>query len=163
MLPELVIPTPTPPTPIPNYKLPTNTDALLSWAFVDQHMSAAMFYWISTTRPDGRPHAVPVWGIWYGNRLYFEGSPLTRWAQNLAHNPHIAVHLPSAEQVVLIEGRVQVFNDDDLTAAEWALLDTTFRTKYAIDWGSPYMVVHPHAALAWDAPTLGRMTRWTFA
>ncbi|MEI6136703.1 MAG: pyridoxamine 5'-phosphate oxidase family protein [Chloroflexota bacterium] len=27
-------------------------------------LRTAMNYWIATTRPDGRPHAAPVWGVW---------------------------------------------------------------------------------------------------
>ena len=34
-------------------------------------LRAAMSYWIATTRPDGRPHAAPVWGVWLDDALWF--------------------------------------------------------------------------------------------
>jgi hypothetical protein len=38
--------------------------SLIPWEGVDKMLSKARNYWISTTRPDGRPQAVPVWGVW---------------------------------------------------------------------------------------------------
>jgi hypothetical protein len=38
--------------------------SLISWEYVNKMFSKARNYWISTTRPDGRPQAVPVWGVW---------------------------------------------------------------------------------------------------
>ena len=34
-------------------------------------LRAAMVYWLATTRPDGRPHAMPVWGVLLGEVLWF--------------------------------------------------------------------------------------------
>lgn len=42
-------------------------------------MSETEFYWISSVSKDGIPHAVPVWGIWFENRKFFDGSPKTKW------------------------------------------------------------------------------------
>lgn len=162
MLPELVIPQPVLPENLMNYQLPTTEAALLSWDFVAQQMTAANFYWLGTTSADGQPHSAPVWGVWYKNRLHFDGHPKTKWARNLLKNPSIAVHLPSAEQVVMIEGRARIVEDDEIDAATWAELDTSFQTKYKIKHGSPYWCVHPKKVIAWDTPNLAHMTRWLF-
>jgi hypothetical protein len=37
-------------------------------------------------------------------RLYFGGSPETKWNRNLAANPAVSVHLESATDVVLMRG-----------------------------------------------------------
>ena len=36
-------------------------------------MSKAHNYWVSTTRPDGRPHVMPVWGVWIEEILFRDG------------------------------------------------------------------------------------------
>lgn len=161
MLPKLIIPDPQPPHALPGYDLPTTHEKLLTWEFVAEQMTAAHYYWISTTYPDGRPHAVPVWGIWHNNRLQFDGGPQTRWSRNLASNPAIAVHLPDGNQVVIIEGHAEALDDNALDKAGWAQIDTLYGDKYDAE-GSPYWVVHPHKVLAWDGDSLETMTRWVF-
>lgn len=162
MLPELVIPVPQPPREIPNYHLPTTTENLLTWDFVVEKMTPAEFYWLNTASPAGEPHSAPVWGIWYKNRVHFDGSPKTLWARHLIKNPHIAVHLPDAQSVVMIEGQARIIEDNEIDSATWDELDTLYRTKYRINHGSPYWVVYPRKVLAWDTADLKRMTRWIF-
>ncbi|UQT57067.1 pyridoxamine 5'-phosphate oxidase family protein [Streptomyces durmitorensis] len=43
---------------------------LLPWAWAAQRLTAARTYWIATTRPDGRPHTRPVWGVWLEDGLW---------------------------------------------------------------------------------------------
>src|SRR5919206_3597441 len=88
------------------YGVPTTDDGLLDWSWATQRLEAARNYWFSTTRPDGRPHAMPAWAVWLDGVLYFEGSPATRRARNLATNPALSVHLESADEVVILEGEV---------------------------------------------------------
>jgi hypothetical protein len=49
-------------------------------------LTVARTYWISTTRPDGRPHAIPVWGVWVDGTLYHGGGDDTRRARKLDAN-----------------------------------------------------------------------------
>lgn len=81
-----------------------NPKALLPWSHVVQRLTEAKHYWLCTVRPDGRPHAVPKWAVYVNDKLYFDGSPETRHAQNIAQNPHVVVHLESGEDVVIVEG-----------------------------------------------------------
>jgi len=48
---------------IPGYGIPTHTEGLLPWSFALERLEKARNYWVATTRPDGRPHTVPVWGV----------------------------------------------------------------------------------------------------
>jgi hypothetical protein len=163
MLPKLTIPSPEAPKPIDGYGLPDAPQ--LDWSFVSQQMAAARYYWISTADIDDaaapQPHAAPLWGVWQGDRIYFDGSPRTRWARNLAGHPAIAVHPPDAENVVIIEGVARLVGDAELSAAEWAELDGTYAAKYGTP-GSPRWVVEPRLVLAWAGVNLGTMTRWRF-
>ena len=117
MLQNLTIPAPESPQPIEGYGLPTTPQ--LDWSFVSERMAAAQYYWINTADTDDsdapQPHAAPLWGIWHGDRIHFDGSPQTRWARNLIAHPAIAVHPPDAENVVIIEGfRVALLNTGPL-------------------------------------------------
>ncbi|MGB9754275.1 pyridoxamine 5'-phosphate oxidase family protein [Roseiflexus castenholzii] len=162
MLRPIVIPEATPARKAQGYNIPETKETLLSWDFVSEHMSQSRHYWICTIFPDGRPHVVPVWGIWFEHRLFFEGSMQTAWDKNISHNPHIAVHTPDAEKVVIIEGTAHIIQDDEIDHETWNILDRTFQQKYQIDKGSPYISVHPKRVLAWDGEGLTTMTRWLF-
>jgi general stress protein 26 len=162
MLSQIQIPDAIPARKVKGYKMPETKEYLVSWDFVSEQMSQSRHYWISTVFPDGRPHVVPVWGIWFENRLHFEGSLQTAWGKNLLNNPQIAVHLPSADKVVMIEGTAHMIQDDEIDDEMWNLLDSTFRTKYQVEKGSPYIYVKPQRVLAWDGEELTTMTRWLF-
>ncbi len=86
------------------YGAPDTDEGLLPWEWAEQKLTEAPNYWFATVRPNGRPHASPIWGIWMDGALYFDGSPETRRMKNIAANPNVAVHLESGDEVVIIEG-----------------------------------------------------------
>src|SRR6476660_6228604 len=75
------------------YGVPETDEGLLAWDWAVERLEQARNYWFSTTRPDGRAHAMPAWAVWLNGILYFEGSPLTRRARNVTANPFLVVHL----------------------------------------------------------------------
>jgi Pyridoxamine 5'-phosphate oxidase len=79
--------------------------AVLEWGSVDRRLAAADHYWLASTRPDGRPHTVPVDGLWWQGALYFGGDPATVHVRNLRRQPGVVVHTESAETPVILEGR----------------------------------------------------------
>src|SRR3954468_22320223 len=87
------------------YGVPEHDEGLLEWSWAVERLTAARNYWFCTTRPDGRPHAMPAWAAWVNGTLYFDGSPETRRGRNLAQNASIGVHLESGDEVVILEGR----------------------------------------------------------
>ena len=141
-----------------------NPTAWLEWSQVEQRLSQARNYWLCTVRPDGRPHAVPKWGVWLQGRFYFDGSPQTRHARNLAHNPQVTLHLESGEQVVIVEGAGKAVEKPDPVLAQQ--IAAAYTQKYQQDGYAPQpdqwdegglFEVIPHAVLAWtkftDDPT----------
>src|ERR1051325_1189987 len=130
MLPPTILPKAVPAKKVPGYKMPEDSDSLVSWDFVAAQMEQARHYWLSTTYADGRPHAVPVWGIWYEQRFHFEGSMKTARARNLVRNHRIVVHLPDGAKVVILEGIAHIIGDDEIDSQAWRRLDTTFQSKY---------------------------------
>jgi hypothetical protein len=137
----------------------------LPFTHAEERLAKSRNYWICTTRPDGRPHSIPVWGFWIDITLYFGTGRTTRKARNLAHNPALSVHLESGDDVIILEGSaVEVDLSEKPTFKK---LDDASRAKYKM----PLMVVpesviyavRPHIVLAWtesDFPT--NATRWQF-
>lgn len=86
------------------YGLPETTDGLLPWSDVEPKLVSAKHYWLSSVRPDGRPHSVPRWGVWLDGRFYYDGAPTTRHTRNVEANPHVTLTLESGTDVVIVEG-----------------------------------------------------------
>lgn len=81
-----------------------NPKGFVKWDHVEQRLAESMNYWLCSVRPNGRPHVIPKWGVWVEDTFYFDGSPETRHARNIALNPRVAVHLESGDDVVILEG-----------------------------------------------------------
>ena len=140
-------------------------EGLLSWEWVSRRMAAARNYWICTTRPDGRPHAAPVWGVWVDDTFFFGTGEQSRKGRNLAHNPAVVVHLESGDEVVVLEGEAR---RRPISPAVQKQVAAAYKEKYDFDaFGengeAPYSL-QIHVAFAWrehDFP--GSATRWVFA
>ena len=94
-----------------SYGVPESVEGILPWDYVVGRMGEARNYWLSTVRPDGRPHAVPVWGVWVDETFHFGGGGTTRKARNLAANPNVVAHCESGEEVVIVEGVAEEVTD----------------------------------------------------
>ena len=85
------------------YGVPETDDGILEWSVVEDRLKVSLHYWMATTRPDGRPHVVPRWGVWMEGRLWYDGSPDTVHARNLAANPACVLHLEDGRQAAIVE------------------------------------------------------------
>ncbi len=85
------------------YGTPTKT---IPWEDIRGELEHAKHYWVGTTRPDGRPHVVPLDGIWLDDVLYYGGAPDTIHHRNVVENPEVSVNLPDTVRVVILEGAV---------------------------------------------------------
>jgi hypothetical protein len=146
------------------YGIQDDAQGLLGWSWATERLARARNYWVATTRPNGSPHAMPVWGVWYEDVFYFSSSPDSRKARNLASNPGVAVHLESGDDVVILEGDVGLVTDEELLQR----LGEDYSRKYELDvsftGGRPLFAVRPRVAYAWrerDFPATA--TRFVFA
>src|SRR4026207_800155 len=58
------------------------------WSESARHLEKAELFWLSTVRPDGRPHVTPLLALWLDGALYFSTGADERKAKNLTHNAH---------------------------------------------------------------------------
>ena len=61
------------------------------WDDIERLLTDAQLYWIITVRVDGRPHAVPLVGVWHDGAFAFCTGPDEQKARNLEANPQVAV------------------------------------------------------------------------
>jgi pyridoxine/pyridoxamine 5'-phosphate oxidase len=67
---------------------------------------------LSTIRPDGRPHVAGVGAIWDDGKMYFVSGPGTRKSRNVAENPSCAMAMCLAGLDLVIEGVTERVTDD---------------------------------------------------
>ncbi|MCL8010384.1 pyridoxamine 5'-phosphate oxidase family protein [Streptomyces sp. AS02] len=67
------------------------TATATDWAEAEKLLAGAELFWISTVRPDGRPHVTPLPTVWSQGALHFCTGPQERKARNLALNPHVVL------------------------------------------------------------------------
>lgn len=156
---------PTRPTLAKSYGISSRTEGLLSWDWVEEQMTRANNYWVTTVRPDGKPHSVPVLAIWLEGRLYFGADRKARRSRNLEVNPHASVHLESADDVVILEGIIEDVTDQAELNKVAHALGAKFKSEEMIELClNPINVIHrltPQVVFAWiEKDYSNTATRW---
>jgi hypothetical protein len=158
---------------VPSYGIPGHLAGTLPWSWAEERLATAETYWVATTRPDGRPHLMPLWAAWHAGRLWFEGGAATRRARNLALEPSLAVAIDlPIDGAVVVEGTAERHLGlapglaDALVAAfaKYAVPPRSYRVDPA-NWADPaggLWVVTPRIVFGWtEVPA--DATRWRFA
>ena len=134
----------------------------MPWSSVLERLGASRNYWISSVRADGRPHAMPVWGILLDDAVHFSTDAESLKGRNLRARPDCVVHLESGDEVVIVEGRAGLVTDRDTLQR---FVDA-YRVKYdiTVDIDNPaftVFAVRPRAVLGWlEADYPATATRW---
>ena len=107
------------------------------WSEIEQLLAEAQLYWIVTVRRDGRPHAVPLVGVWQDGAFAFCTGPEEQKQRNLDGNQHVAVTTGSTGtqgwdvgKDVVLEGSASRVTD----AATLESLAAAWTGKYGEDW-----------------------------
>jgi general stress protein 26 len=104
------------------------------WATAQDLLRRAELSWITTVRPDGRPHVTPLITVSDGTTVWFGTGPQERKRRNLAANPHVVLTtgtnaLHGGVDVVVEGEAVRVTDDGELSRLAAAYLE-----KYGEDW-----------------------------
>lgn len=104
------------------------------WSLVERLVSEAELFWLSTVRPDGRPHVTPLLAVRSAGALHFCTGPEERKARNLAQNPHVVlttgVNTWDRGYDVVVEGEAVRVGDD----ARLRELAAAWEEKYGASW-----------------------------
>ncbi|WP_269857915.1 pyridoxamine 5'-phosphate oxidase family protein [Streptomyces sp. RPT161] len=108
-----------------------------AWTPIRTALAEAADYWVCTVRSDGRPHTVPVWGVWWRDGVVFSTVGSSVKSKNLRGNAKATVHLGSAQEVVIVDGTATEIIDP----AELAEIGALFDMKYASGVANTYDLV----------------------
>src|SRR4051794_14352211 len=104
------------------------------WAEGQRRLEESQVFWVSTVRPDGRPHVTPLISVWLDGALYFCTGPDERKAKNLAQNPHCILttgcNALGEGLDVVVEGDAVRVTDD----AKLRRIADAYVSKYGRDW-----------------------------
>ncbi|WP_405661764.1 pyridoxamine 5'-phosphate oxidase family protein [Streptomyces sp. NBC_01166] len=148
------------------------------WAEAVSLLERAELYWLSTVRPDGRPHVTPLIGLWSDGALHFCTGPSERKARNLESNPEVVL-TTGANTLnegfdVVVEGRAARVTDERRLIA----LAEAWEAKYGADWHfgvtdgmfsngaggrAEVFAVTPRTAFGFAKGDPFGQTRWCFA
>jgi hypothetical protein len=147
---------------------PDATEGLKPWSWALERLEKSHNYWIATSRPEGRPHLMLVWGIWWQEAFWFSTGRRTRKAKNIAADAHCVIGTEKADEAVILEGVAQEITD----RAIWKPIVEIYNRKYGGDVGplletsnSCVFRVAPQTAFAQDEHAenfVDAVTRWTF-
>jgi general stress protein 26 len=167
---EAIMTEPQPSRPhMPGYGLlgPTEGTGLLPWSWATERLAASRNYWVVTLFPDGRPHAMPVWGVWHDEAFWFTSSRQSRKTRNLAGDPRCSIATEDALNPVIVEGVADLVIEEEILTTLLALVNAKYGTAYSMELVDPNINaafrVRPHWAfgLRQDDFT-GSPTRWVF-
>lgn len=142
---------------------------LLSWTWVARKMNRCRTFWLATIRAEpgldlhsgrGRPHVMPVWGVWLEDAFFFSTGRKSRKGQNLAANPSCTIANDNAEEAVIVEGMAEEVQD----AASLARIAAAYKGKYKMDprsMGEPIFAVRPRTVFGFIEKSFPKSaTRW---
>jgi PPOX class probable F420-dependent enzyme len=138
---------------------------------VERRLHHEPVVWVTTVRPDGRPHVAPTWFWWDGSAFLVFSKPHAVKVANLAQQPTVMLALgdPATADfdVLLVEGVASLLPDPTarvLPSAHLAKYRTWLqaiglgRDEYAATYSQPVRIV-PTRFLGWH----GRTPRGTVA
>ena len=92
---------------------PDATRGLKPWAWALMRLEKSHNYWIATSRPEGQPHLMLVWGVWLEGAFWFSTGPRTRKMKNLSAHPECVIGTEDADEAVIVEGAASFIEDVD--------------------------------------------------
>ena len=104
------------------------------WSEARKRLEDAELFWVTTVRPDGRPHITPLLALWLDGALYFCTGPEEQKAKNISGNRHCilmtgcnALHEGTD---LVVEGDAVKVSDD----AELQRIADAYVAKYGSEW-----------------------------
>jgi hypothetical protein len=142
---------------------PRKKARLLPWKWAAKRLKKSRQYWIATTRPDGAPHLMIIWGLWLDDSFWFSTGTKSRKARNLAANPKCVIGTDDAAKAVILEGSVELIH---AKSPEYAIFAKRYEKKYIWDvrkMGQPVYRFRPNLGFGlFEKKFEQSATRWSF-
>jgi hypothetical protein len=145
------------------YRFPTSPEGLLDWSWARERLTNSHNYVIVTVRPDGRPHAMGMHGLWFDDAYYFGTDVDSRKAKNLTKNAHCVLVCENFHELVIVEGSAETIDWDSIPEG----LSEASSSKYG--WpmkphkGGAIYRMSPRVVFAFPLDQIATaVTRWAF-
>jgi hypothetical protein len=148
------------------------------WGEAIAQLERAEIFWLTTVRPDSRPHVTPLMAVWCEGALHFCTGSEERKTKNLAQNARCILTTGSS---ALYEGRDLVLEGEAVRVEDCDALGrlaAAYEAKYGSDWrfdvgdgtwlrpedGNVALVfaVAPQVAFGFSKGNPFSQTRWRF-
>jgi PPOX class probable F420-dependent enzyme len=154
---------------MPGYGIagPEHGSGLLHWSWAAERLTAARNYWVVSNWPDGRPHTMPVWGMWDDSTLWFTSATGSRKVKNLRADPRCCVTTEDASDPVIIEGTARFATDPAVLRRVVDLMNAKYHSGVDLDFLDPAknatISVRPRRVFSMlHSDFTGSPTRWVF-
>jgi nitroimidazol reductase NimA-like FMN-containing flavoprotein (pyridoxamine 5'-phosphate oxidase superfamily) len=107
------------------------------WAEGERRIEEAELFWLTTVRPDGRPHVTPLISVWLDGAAYFCTGADERKARNLEQN-RSCILTTGCNQLregldVVIEGEARRLRDEERLERVAAAYESKYGTEWHFD------------------------------
>src|SRR5680860_1034337 len=119
----------------------------IPWEDAEKRLSKGGWFWLSTVRPDGGPHAMPVFAVWSESALYVPSKETARKSRNLAVDGRCVITTDTGDLHLIVEGKARRVRDE----ATLRRASDAFKAIY--DW--PTVVTRDKLDAEYGAPTSG--------
>jgi PPOX class probable F420-dependent enzyme len=127
-------------------------------AHVNERLNNDLITWLTTVRPDGRPHTVPVWFLWDGSTILIFRAIKAK-VHELKQNPNVTLALDpskSGNDIVVVEGTAEPVDDVNLTVTLPAFAQKYDALLKEMGWTAESMAPnYPHAVRVTPKKFLG--------
>jgi PPOX class probable F420-dependent enzyme len=154
---------------MPGYGIagPDQGSGLLPWSWAAERLTSASNYWVVSVWPDGRPHSMPVWGMWDDSTLWFTSGVNSRKVRNLRADPHCVITTEDARDPVVMEGTARIVTDPASIRRVLDLMNDKYASDIELSFLDPAVnatiAVRPRAVIGMrHGDFTGSPTRWTF-
>jgi nitroimidazol reductase NimA-like FMN-containing flavoprotein (pyridoxamine 5'-phosphate oxidase superfamily) len=144
---------------------------LLPWGWAQERLEKGRTYFIATADPTGKPHVMPVWGVWFNDSFFFSTGNESRKGRNLSANPRCSVAMEfdsgrrtkkgQIKDAIVFEGLADLVTDSRVRKKFSAI----YEDKYAWDmegFNEPVYKVRPQVVFGLTSEMTETATRWRF-
>ncbi|MEX2392940.1 MAG: pyridoxamine 5'-phosphate oxidase family protein [Actinomycetota bacterium] len=147
---------------MPGYGVSSSNEGALPWDWAEERLRKCRNYFVATTRPDARPHLMPVWGAWVHDQFVFSTAITSVKSKNLLQDPSITITIDDGHESVIVEGEARL-----VKFAEVPDFVDAYKDKYDYqleDKMEPVWAVRPRVAFGFieDDSFTKTSTRWRF-
>ncbi|MGH3674003.1 MAG: pyridoxamine 5'-phosphate oxidase family protein [Pseudonocardiaceae bacterium] len=140
---------------------------LLPWSWAVERLRTSRNYWLATAGANGQPHAMPVWGVWMDDAVWFSSGLRSRKMRNLSEQPRCSLSTQDPEEPVMLQGIAELITEHERIAEFLAASNTKYAANVEMDFLDPAVNstvrVAPRTVIGLkESDFQGSPTRWRF-